>query len=46
VIHGSKGSFIKPKTDVQEAMLAGRKGTGQPDWGTESETEKACCILK
>jgi len=40
VIHGSKGSFIKPKTDVQEAMLQAGKVPGQPDWGTESETEK------
>jgi len=40
VIHGSKGSFIKPKTDVQEAMLQPGKVPGQPDWGTESETEK------
>jgi len=40
VIHGSKGSFIKPKTVVQEAMLQAGKVPGQPDWGTESETEK------
>ena len=40
VLHGSKGSFIKPKTDVQEAMLQAGKVPGQSDWGTEPETEK------
>jgi predicted dehydrogenase len=40
VLHGSKGSFIKPRTDVQEAMLQAGKIPGSPDWGTEPETEK------
>ena len=40
VIHGSKGSFIKPKTDVQEALLQAGEVPGQADWGTEPETEK------
>jgi scyllo-inositol 2-dehydrogenase (NADP+) len=40
VIHGSKGSFIKPKTDVQEAMLQEGKIPDKPDWGTEPESEK------
>jgi len=40
VLHGSKGSFIKPRTDVQEAMLQAGKIPGSPDWGTESESEK------
>ncbi|MFP5041095.1 Gfo/Idh/MocA family oxidoreductase [Parasediminibacterium sp. JCM 36343] len=34
-IHGSKGSFVKPKTNVQEeALLAGILPLGQ-DWGKE-----------
>ena len=39
-LHGSKGSFIKPKTDVQEAMLQEGKLPGGPDWGKEPDTEK------
>jgi predicted dehydrogenase len=40
IIHGLKGSFIKPKTDVQEALLQAGNIPGGPDWGTEPETEK------
>ncbi|HYJ38820.1 MAG TPA: Gfo/Idh/MocA family oxidoreductase [Chitinophagaceae bacterium] len=40
ILHGSKGSFIKPKTDVQEAMLQSGKKPGGADWGTEPESEK------
>ena len=40
VLHGSKGSFIKPKTDVQENLLQAGKIPGGPDWGTEPENEK------
>jgi predicted dehydrogenase len=40
IIHGSKGSFIKPKTDVQEAMLQAGKIPGTADWGTEPESER------
>ncbi|HEV2832751.1 MAG TPA: Gfo/Idh/MocA family oxidoreductase [Hanamia sp.] len=40
ILHGFKGSFIKPKTDIQEEEL--KKGTipDKADWGTEPETEK------
>ncbi len=38
--HGSKGSFIKPKTDVQEALLQAGKMPGGDDWGTEPDSEK------
>jgi scyllo-inositol 2-dehydrogenase (NADP+) len=40
ILHGLKGSFIKPKTDIQETLL--KKGVipGKKDWGTEPETEK------
>lgn len=40
VFHGLKGSFIKPKTDVQEEMLQAGKIPGAKDWGTEPDTEK------
>jgi predicted dehydrogenase len=40
IIHGLKGSFIKPKTDVQEALLQAGNIPGGEDWGREPETEK------
>ena len=40
VFHGTKGSFIKPKTDVQETMLQAGKVPGGSDWGVEPENEK------
>ena len=39
-IHGTKGSFIKSKTDVQETMLQEGKIPGTADWGTEPESQK------
>ena len=39
-IHGSKGSFIKTKTDMQEAALQAGEIPGGPDWGKEPESEK------
>jgi predicted dehydrogenase len=40
IFHGTKGSFIKPKTDVQEADLLAGKMPGTADWGTEPERER------
>jgi scyllo-inositol 2-dehydrogenase (NADP+) len=40
VFHGTKGSFIKPKTDVQETDLQAHKKPGGDDWGIEPETQK------
>jgi scyllo-inositol 2-dehydrogenase (NADP+) len=40
VIHGTKGSFIKSKTDVQEKELQAGKLPGSSDWGTESDKDK------
>lgn len=40
IIHGLKGSFIKPKTDVQEALLQAGNIPGGKDWGREPDTEK------
>ncbi len=39
-IHGKKGSFIKPKTDVQETLLQSGVIPGKADWGREPESEK------
>ncbi len=39
IVHGNKGSFIKPKTNGQEiALLAERKPT-ETNWGVEEESE-------
>lgn len=40
ILHGAKGSFIKPKTDVQETALQAGKIPGSSDWGVEPENEK------
>lgn len=40
VLHGSKGSFIKGKTDVQETALQDGLMPGGNDWGAEPEDEK------
>lgn len=40
ILHGSKGSFIKAKTDVQEVALQAGKIPNSSDWGAEPEHEK------
>ena len=40
MIHGSKGSFLKNRTDVQETDLIAGKIPNTPDWGTEPESEQ------
>ena len=40
ILHGLKGSFIKPKTDIQETLLKEGVIPGKKDWGTEPDTEK------
>lgn len=40
VIHGSKGSFIKPKTDMQEAQLQAGMLPTESGYGTEPEAER------
>jgi scyllo-inositol 2-dehydrogenase (NADP+) len=37
VLHGSKGSFIKSRTDVQENDLIAGKAPGSEGWGIEPE---------
>ena len=39
-LHGTLGSFIKPKTDVQEKELQEGKKPDDTDWGKERESEK------
>jgi scyllo-inositol 2-dehydrogenase (NADP+) len=39
VIHGSKGSFIKQRTDVQENALLQNILPGSPGWGVEPGSE-------
>lgn len=40
VIHGSKGSFIKPKTDVQEGQLLAGMSPTADGYGVEPDSEK------
>lgn len=40
IIHGTKGSFIKSKTDIQEAALQAGTKPGGDGWGMEPEHEK------
>lgn len=40
ILHGTKGSFIKAKTDVQESMLQAGVLPDIKDWGLEPESEK------
>jgi predicted dehydrogenase len=40
IVHGTKGSFLKTRADVQEATLqTGRKPTGA-DWGAEPDQDR------
>ena len=38
IIHGSKGSFLKPKTNIQEEALLANKPLYDIDWGKEEAT--------
>ncbi len=42
ILHGSKGSFLKSKADVQEAVLlsGGQVDVTAEDWGVEPESER------
>ncbi|HEY0356578.1 MAG TPA: Gfo/Idh/MocA family oxidoreductase [Flavisolibacter sp.] len=40
ILHGSQGSFIKHKSDVQETALQNGAFPGTDDWGTEPEELK------
>jgi scyllo-inositol 2-dehydrogenase (NADP+) len=40
ILHGSTGSFIKNKTDVQETALQNGQLPNIPNWGVEPDAEK------
>jgi len=40
ILHGTKGSFLKAKTNVQEEALDKEILPGNDDWGVEPESEK------
>jgi scyllo-inositol 2-dehydrogenase (NADP+) len=40
ILHGRKGSFIKTKSDVQEAALIAGRTPDAPDWGEEPASEQ------
>lgn len=40
VIHGSKGSFLKSRADVQETHLQAHRSPAEADWGNEPESEQ------
>lgn len=40
IFHGSKGSFLKSRADVQEADLQALKTPGSDDWGREPDSER------
>jgi len=40
IVHGTKGSFIKSRADVQEPLLLKGFKPNLTDWGTEPETEQ------
>ena len=40
IFHGTKGSFIKAKTDMQETYLQAGKTPGGAEWGREPDREK------
>ena len=53
MVHGTKGSFLKSRADVQEAMLLKGFKPNTKDWGTEPiteqgllHTEKNGCIIR
>ena len=37
IFHGAKGSFIKTRSDVQEADLTAGKNPGEANWGVDKE---------
>ncbi len=39
IFHGTKGSFIKPKTNVQEIALVNKQQPNEPNWGVEPQTD-------
>jgi predicted dehydrogenase len=46
ILHGTSGSFIKAKTDVQENALLAGKDPADPEWGLEPEKDKGLLNVK
>ncbi len=46
ILHGTKGSFIKAKTDVQEQCLLNGQLPNTENWGVEPPTEKGLLHTK
>ena len=40
ILHGTKGSFLKSRGDVQEAALQAGKNPGEAGWGVEPDSEQ------
>ena len=40
IVHGTKGSFLKTRADVQEKDLQAGRSLSIPDWGVEPELER------
>lgn len=40
ILHGLKGSFIKPRTNIQEILLTGGTVPVGKEWGAEPESER------
>lgn len=39
ILHGKNGSFLKNRSDVQEAALQAGRKPNEPDWGREPDSE-------
>lgn len=39
-VHGTKGSFLKPRADIQEPSMVAGMEPGGPDWGREPDTAR------
>lgn len=46
VLHGSKGSLLKSRADVQESDLIAGKMPGSNNWGIEPDTEKGLLLAE
>jgi scyllo-inositol 2-dehydrogenase (NADP+) len=46
VLHGSKGSLLKSRADVQESDLIAGKMPGSNNWGIEPDTEKGLLLTE
>ncbi len=46
VLHGTSGSFLKPKTNIQEAALLAKKLPQGDEWGKEEESEWGILVIE